>query len=157
MTINASLRAAALAGAIAATVSLAPPALAQAGGNKSVPTMQTVEASDAATKAATAWLQLTDAGKYPESWNQASKDFRGAISSSDWAAALTSVRTPLGAPTARVLKSADFKRDLPNAPPGEYVILQFDTAFEKRLGAVETVVAARDPDGAWRVSGYFIK
>jgi hypothetical protein len=35
--------------------------------------------------------------------------------------------------------------------------VQFDTSFERKSAAVETVTPMIDPDGRWRVSGYFIK
>jgi hypothetical protein len=47
--------------------------------------------------------------------------------------------------------------ELPGAPDGEYVVFQFDTQFEHKRAAVETVTPMRDPDGSWRVSGYFIR
>ena len=47
--------------------------------------------------------------------------------------------------------------ELPGAPDGEYVVFQFDTQFERKRAAVETVTPMRDPDGSWRVSGYFIR
>jgi hypothetical protein len=154
---------AAWAAALALAVSLpvaaqtGQPAQTAATDAKSAPTPQVTEATDAATKSATTWLRQVDGGKYPESWDQASKGFRDEVARNDWTAALTSLRTPLGTPTTRTLKSAQLTRELPNAPPGEYVVIQFDTAFEKKPGSVETVVAVRDADRAWRVTGYFIK
>lgn len=148
--------AAALALAIALPVS-AQTTQPPAADARSTPTPQVTEATDAATKSATAWLRQIDGGKYPESWDQASKSFRDEVARNDWNAALTSLRTPLGAPTTRTLESAQLTRELPNAPPGEYVVIQFDTAFEKKPASVETVVAIRDPDRNWRVTGYFIK
>ena len=47
--------------------------------------------------------------------------------------------------------------ELPGAPDGEYVVFQFDTQFERKRAAVETVTPMCDPDGSWRVSGYFIR
>jgi hypothetical protein len=46
---------------------------------------------------------------------------------------------------------------LPGVPDGEYVVVQFDTSFEKKKTAIETVTPMKEPDGRWRVSGYFIK
>ncbi len=44
---------------------------------------------------------------------------------------------------------------------GEYlagdVLLKYDTRFEKKRHGTETVVPELDDDGAWRVSGYFVK
>ncbi len=52
---------------------------------------------------------------------------------------------------------ATFTRTVPGAPDGEYVVIQFDTQFENKAAAVETVTPMREKDGSWRVSGYFIK
>ena len=40
---------------------------------------------------------------------------------------------------------------------GEYVVIQFETSFENKKAAVETVTPMMDKDGIWRVSGYYIK
>lgn len=116
-------------------------------------TDNTVDAQAAAGK----WLTLTDRASYADSWEQAAALFRGAISKPDWEHALHAVRDPLGAVKSRALKSAVFTRSLPGAPDGEYVVLQFDTQYEKKAVAVETVTPMKEPDGRWRVSGYFIK
>jgi hypothetical protein len=50
---------------------------------------------------------------------------------------LKSVRTPLGKVLARTLKSATYMKDPPNAPAGDYVIIQYDTSFENKKDAVE--------------------
>ncbi|HXF81037.1 MAG TPA: DUF4019 domain-containing protein, partial [Usitatibacter sp.] len=57
---------------------------------------------------------------------------------------------------ARKVRSARYTRELPNAPAGEYVVIQYDTRFERVPHAVETVTPMKDPDGTWRVSGYFV-
>jgi hypothetical protein len=110
-----------------------------------------------AQRAAVAWLALTDSGKYGESWDTAAAAFKAGVTKADWDKALRAIRAPMGALRSRTLKSATFTRKLPDAPPGEYVILQFDSQFENRSGVVETVTPMREKDGSWRVSGYFIK
>jgi len=45
----------------------------------------------------------------------------------------------------------------PGAPDGEYVVLQYHASCEHKAAAVETVTATREPDGAWRVVGYFVR
>ena len=47
--------------------------------------------------------------------------------------------------------------DIPNAPDGEYVVIQFDTVFENKKEAIEKITPMLDPNGKWRVAGYFIK
>lgn len=118
---------------------------------------QEAESVTQAQQTASQWLALTDAGSYEASWEQAATLFKTAINRPGWDGAMRSVRAPLGAMKSRVLKSAQFTRSLPGAPAGEYVLLQFETVFEHRGRALETVTPMKDADGAWRVSGYYIQ
>jgi ribosomal protein S17E len=43
------------------------------------------------------------------------------------------------------------------APDGEYIVIQFETSFENKKAAIETVTPMMDKDWRWRVSGYYIK
>jgi Protein of unknown function (DUF4019) len=110
-----------------------------------------------AQKSAEAWLALSDSGKYGESWDQAASTFKGAISRDQWISQLTAVRTPLGKVESRKLAGAQSKSNPPNAPAGEYVVLQFSTTFENRKDSTETVAMFLDKDGKWHTAGYFIK
>ncbi len=110
-----------------------------------------------ALPAAQAWLKLVDAGKYDASWKQSSKLFQGALSKAQWGQKLSGARKPLGKLVSRALKSAQYTEKLPGAPDGKYVVIQFDTAFENKASAVETVTPMLDADGVWRVSGYFVR
>jgi hypothetical protein len=110
-----------------------------------------------AQAAATTWLALTDAAKYGPSWGEAASLFKAAVTKAGWESALKGVRAPLGVVKSRKLKSATFTRTLPGAPDGEYVVIQFDTQFENKAAAVETITPMHEKDGSWRVSGYFIK
>ena len=118
---------------------------------------QNAESIAKAQAAATTWLALTDSGSYAASWEQAAGLFKTAVTKENWAGAVKGVRSPLGSVKSRKLKSAQFTKTVPNAPEGEYVVLQFDTQFENRADSVETVTPLKDRDGVWRVSGYFIK
>jgi len=115
------------------------------------------DAEKAALQAANSWLSLVDAGKYDESWSGAAKLFKGQVTKAQWKTAITAARKPLGAMKSRKLKGTHAKTALPGAPDGHYVVIQFDTAFAQKAAAVETITPMRDPDGEWRVSGYFIK
>jgi hypothetical protein len=103
------------------------------------------------------WLALTDSGKYADSWQEASQPFKAAVTKEQWQGALHGVRDPLGKVLSRKLKSATYTKTLPGAPDGEYVVIQYETSFENKQSAVETVTPMLDKDGKWRVSGYFIK
>ena len=115
------------------------------------------ENEDAAVEVAEEWLALVDAGEYDESWDEAAAYFRRAVTKDDWIASLGAVRTPLGKATSRTLKGATYVTELPGAPDGEYVVIQFATAFSNKGSAVETITPMKDEDGRWRVSGYFIR
>jgi hypothetical protein len=114
-------------------------------------------AEEVAVKASGVWLSLVDAGDYAESWNQASALFKAAVTKEQWQNTVKAVRVPLGKVVARKLKSKQYTKTLPGAPDGEYVVIQYETTFENKKSAVETVTPMLDKDGKWRVSGYYIK
>jgi len=115
------------------------------------------EREDAAVKAAETWLALVDGGEYDESWKEAAALFRNAVKEADWVASLDAARKPLGTTTSRTLKSAAHATELPGAPDGEYVVIQFETAFSNKSSAMETITPMKGEDCRWRVSGYFIR
>ena len=55
------------------------------------------------------------------------------------------------------MRSVEYTTTLPGAPDGEYVVVKHATSFENKADATETLIAMKDKDGTWRVSGYFIK
>jgi hypothetical protein len=111
----------------------------------------------AAVSAAEKWLGLVDEGQYAESWKEAAEYFRNAVKQEQWEQSMQAARKPLGKLVSRQLKSATYQTTLPGAPDGEYVVIQFETAFENKKAAVETVTPMLHKDGQWRVSGYYIK
>jgi hypothetical protein len=115
----------------------------------------TPEAS--AEAAAQLWLGLVDAGDYAKSWDTSAKVFRNSVPQSQWVSRISAVRGPLGAVKSRVVASAKFAHSLPGAPDGEYVVINIITSFEHKAEAIETVTPMKDPDGQWRVSGYFVR
>lgn len=115
------------------------------------------KSTEQAVAAAKAWLALVDEGRYDDSWKDAAPFFQEKVPESVWGAQLESVRKPLGKLVSRELLGAEFHTKLPGAPEGEYVVIQFKTSFENKPVAVETVTPMKDPEGAWRVSGYFIR
>jgi serine/threonine protein kinase len=114
-------------------------------------------AETAAVGAAQIWLTGIDDGHYAESWTDAAEYFRNAITQDKWVAAMQSVRAPLGDLKIRTVDSVVATTSLPGASDGNYVVMQFNTAFSNMKSATETVTFSREKDGAWRASGYFIK
>jgi len=114
------------------------------------------EEEEAAKHAALEWLALVDARQYEASWEEAASLFKAQVSAPDWAKAVAAARKPLGDLGDRQLISASYAISLPGAPDGAYVVIQFQTNFENKAQAVETVTPMLD-EGKWRVSGYYIR
>ena len=110
-----------------------------------------------ALEAAMAWIALIDAQRYGESWDRASTLFQEATPRVKWEILAQSVRSPLGMVQGRKMHSAMHSRALTGAPPGEYVVIRYETHFLNRPFSSETITPSRDKDGTWKVSGYFIQ
>ena len=111
----------------------------------------------AAQAAAEQWLINLDDSRYEDAWTAVGAGFKAKVKQAALVQSLNKYRRPLGAERSRRLDNARYKDSLENSPPGKYVIVQFDTAFEHQSSAVETLIMVREKDGNWRVSGYFIK
>ncbi len=114
-------------------------------------------AEKAAVESANRWLALVDGGNYAASWDEAATLFRNAVAKDQWVKQVGAVRVPLGKLESRKLKSATYTTQLPGAPDGKYVVIQYESSFEHKKSAIETVTPMLDKDGHWRVSGYFIR
>jgi len=117
-------------------------------------------AAEAVTKgqaAAESFLVRADAGKYGETWDAAGAVLQQSVTRAGWEKAMSDARKPFGAVKSRKLKSATFSTSIPQAPPGEYVIVQYDTVFDGPQSAVETATAMHEKDGSWKIAGYFIR
>ena len=112
---------------------------------------------DKVGKKAQSWLELIDAGEYSRSWEASSAFFRTVVAEANWIAALQATRQPLGVRIHREQTASQKATSLPGAPDSEYRILLFTTEFAEKKAAHETLTLMREPDGQWRVAGYFIK
>ena len=108
-------------------------------------------------RAARDWLALIDKGDYAASWKQAGSKFRLAITPERWSESVTAVRGPLGPLVQRSMLSTTFTRTFPGVPDGDYALVVFRTALQKKTEGDETLTLEHEPDGAWRVIGYFIR
>jgi len=116
-----------------------------------------VGGTDEGITASNAWLAAVDAEKYDDSWDQACAFFKGVVPKEQWVRQVAGVRGPLGPVVSREVASAEYTTKLPGAPDGEYVVIQYRTKFQNKADATETVTPMRDPDGVYRVSGYYIR
>jgi hypothetical protein len=115
------------------------------------------DAAQPAVLVAERWLQSIDNGHYAESWNTASIYFHNAITRDKWVSALEAARQPLGDLVSRQAVSAQRMTEMPGAPDGQYVLMQFETAFANKKSAIETVAFMLEKDGKWKAAGYYIK
>jgi hypothetical protein len=114
-------------------------------------------ATAAAAIAAQSWLKLVDQGDYHGSFEQASSLSKSVVGPEQWSRQVGAVRKALGALISRQQKSATYSTSLPGAPDGQYVVIQYDSSFQNKKSAIETVTPMLDKDGQWRVSGYQIR
>jgi hypothetical protein len=110
----------------------------------------------AAQAAAEKWLALVDSGDYGASYDAAASVFRKALTKEQWADAVGKARGPLGKLKSRRLLGAKRTTELPGAPKGDYVVMQYEAKFPAGT-AVETITPMKDSDGSWRVSGYYVR
>lgn len=109
-----------------------------------------------ASSVARSWLRLVDERPSPVSWVAASPLLREGISPRAWDDALRAVRAPLGRCLWRKLQSRAVVEGPEGPLRGPYVVIRFESAFERRRGAAETITPVLGPDGRWRVAAYFI-
>ena len=122
-----------------------------------VPLAGDPDAKAAAWEAAIDWLALVDSKQHSESWSEAASLFKDKVSRKQWVNAIRPARGPLGVMQSRSFLGAAYKTQLPGAPDGKYVVIQYRTTFENKADAVETITPMLEEDGTWRVSGYFIR
>lgn len=109
-----------------------------------------------ASKLGEAWLALIDNRKYAESWSEASTYFRSRVPREQWVNMVKGARSPLGDVKSRTLKNATAAKSLPGAPDGDYTVLRYETSYQNKASAVETLTLMID-SGKWRSAGYYIR
>lgn len=114
-------------------------------------------ADSEALAAADRWLALIDRGDAEASWSAASNLLRSAIDEARWSEALRRAQGPIGRPRSREVERLRYATELPGAPDGEYVVVEYATEFERKRNGSELVTLMREPDGVWRVAGYYVR
>jgi len=127
------------------------------GGEVVVDVIHLSDQEQAALKAARAWLEIIDEDKFAESRDEMAEMVRSSITGDQWTARVAPIREQIGRVVDRRLKQARYTREVPDAPKGDWVTLQFDSYFKKGGGARETVTATLEANGEWRVASYVVR
>jgi hypothetical protein len=115
------------------------------------------EEENKAIEAIQPWLALVDRSQYLQSWETAADFLKSAVERRDFVKSLTEARKPLGEVKSRQLLSKRYATNLPGAPKGQYVVVQYKTSFANKPSATETITPMLEPDKKWRISGYYIR
>ena len=110
----------------------------------------------AAETCAKKWLSVIDSGNYAEGWQQGATILRTAVPKNQFELQLKSVRGAFGKVLNRSVMSKQVTTTAPGAPDGKYVIIQYQTKFQKKANAIETITPMKE-GSSWKVSGYYIK
>ncbi len=115
------------------------------------------EKAQAATTAATYFLEQVDAGAYANSWQTSAALLKEKIPQADWVEKLSKARTLSGALVSRQQDDLSYSTSALDSPDGEYVLMVFVSKFERAPSVEETLTVMLDQDNRWRVAGYFMQ
>lgn len=95
-----------------------------------------------------------DKEQYAQSWSKGDQVFQNMISKEEWTQALEMSRKPLGKLISRKIKDQRPATDPQGLPKGSYMVVEYDTSFEKAPSSGELLTLRRGNDGTWRVLTY---
>lgn len=107
-----------------------------------------------ALQVAKKYVDLIDSGQYAESWNSSDPVFQSKINAQQWMMGLQAARAPLGAVKSRTLKDEKPAWNPRGLPQGEYMVVEYNTSFEKAPNSGELLTLRQGEDGKWRVLTY---
>ena len=137
------------------------PACGDDGGGPAAPTTPTppvVQApsdQDAARQSVDAWMALLDAGSYPEAYEATGSFFKEEVTAEEFRISMEERQAILGAVESRTLSSTQRAATLPDAPPGDYFVFEFDGVYELRPNARERITAVSE-SGGWPIVGLYL-
>ena len=102
---------------------------------------------------ATKWLAITDAGQYAQAYQAYPQRITSSGLEQNFVGFMRARRLPLGTVLSRKVVKVSRQSKLRGAPDGDYSIIEYETSFEHKAGAVETVTLTSE-NGYWQVSGY---
>ncbi|BCR04241.1 hypothetical protein DESUT3_13100 [Desulfuromonas versatilis] len=115
------------------------------------------EKKEAVGNTATQFLELIDAGRYGEAWDEATGFLQQNIPRDRWIGKVAGEREGIGALLERSLSETGFTSEASGGPEGEYAVLVYQSRFQHKGQASEKVTLLLGSDAVWRVAGYFIE
>lgn len=103
---------------------------------------------------AVGFLGLLDAGTAEMTWPAVSPVLQAKTSKLMWASSLKGLRLGLGSFQRREPIAIGFIDQLPDAPAGNYAVIEFASIFSTT--SVQEKVIMRDDDKHWGIVGYFV-
>lgn len=107
-----------------------------------------------ASQASEEFVSLIDKGRYSDSWNKGSQIFQKTIPQNEWEFALDQARKPLGQVVSRSLKDQRPAMDPRGLPAGPYMVVEYNTSFQKAPQSGELITLRREDNGKWKVLTY---
>ena len=114
------------------------------------------EKVEQAEPAAVEFLGLIDGAKYAESWESSADLMRDKVTRNDWIDKLNKARNLSGDLVQRVQKSASYATEAKDSPEGEYIMLIYESDFQRAEDVSEYVTVMLEGD-EWKVAGYFMQ
>ncbi|WP_410337204.1 DUF4019 domain-containing protein [Longimonas sp.] len=115
------------------------------------------EAVEEAREAAEEWLELTDAGSFGESWDEAATLLQDEVSQEEWTSQSEDINDQVGDIEERNFMGGQYQEDIPDLPEGEYVIMQYEATPSDLDQQLMEIVATTKEDGEWKVAGYTMR
>jgi hypothetical protein len=137
-----------------AAVVVAVAALLACSGDKKIDEDQAVAQ---AIRVAEGWLELVDNQNYADSWEATAEIFKKDGDIQMWRKNIENTHAQYGRCQSRTLSEALYKTRLPGAGNGQYVVIQYDSIFERKADVRETVTVKLEADGQWPVAGYILR
>jgi hypothetical protein len=114
------------------------------------------EKVEQAKPAAVEFLGLIDSAKYAESWESSAGLMRDKVTRNEWIDKLDKARNLSGALVQRVQKRASYATEAKDSPEGEYIMLIYESDFQRAEDVSEYVTVMLEGD-EWKVAGYFMQ
>lgn len=100
------------------------------------------------------YVSTLDKGLYADSWTQGSTIFQHTINQREWKIALGLARRRLGNVKSRTIKDVRIAWNPAGLPKGPYMVVEYETAFDKAPHSGETLTFNQDSSGKWKVLTY---